>query len=279
MSAIPCYYINLERSKDRAIGFEAECHRLGITATRFPAVEGSQLPQQVQERLMRLPRHKEMLSLAEIGCYLSHRNLWTHVVEKELAWTFIAEDDISFADNARLFFKDFDWLPPEADIVKAETWKQRIWMSPDIRTHAHGHKIHQLLSRHYGAAGYFLSFSGAKRLLALTENQCDPVDCILFDERFGIRQQLLVFQIDKALCIQDDRKKKARSNAYVSTLEEARKHGNKAAKLKQKDRPKGLAIVWRELTRPFKRGKNRLKIFWATISGKAIIKKIKIDGF
>ena len=39
------------------------------------------------------------VKLGEVGCFLSHRKIWTEIVENRLALTLILEDDVQFATS------------------------------------------------------------------------------------------------------------------------------------------------------------------------------------
>ncbi len=287
MGAIPCFYINLDRSTERMENFEAECERVGIKPIRIRATDNREITEEQKQCLFGLERRKMSIGLGETACFLSHRNLWQHIVDENLDWAYITEDDAHFSDNASLFFENADWLPQDADIVKAETRRGRISMSWRVRCRAHGHTLRLLKSEHYGTAGYFLSHTGAKRLLKLTQSRMDSSDDIMFNPKMGIMPQLTVYQMDKAISVQDDLVRLEDGHGYESTLELDRRksdylwlESNNLELPKPKVRPRGLALIWREIKRVINRNIRRFVVpLWKFITEGSIVKRIEIDGF
>lgn len=276
---IPCYYINLDRSAERDTSFRAECARVGIEPTRVAAVDGRTIDAAEQARLSALKSGRLGLGPGEMACYLSHRKVWKMIQDSQHEWAFVAEDDIHFSDDAGVFFTDTSWLPgADVDIVKAETARQRVRLSPQLHSKAHGHEMRLLQSYHGGAAGYFLSRASAAKLLSLTDRVCDPVDMVLFHEWLGVVDKLSVLQLDTALCVQDYLIAKPTSRIGLrSTLDTDRAASSADAGLKQ--RPKGLALIKREVSRPFRRLWASFRAFSDNLSGVAVVKQIKIRGF
>lgn len=200
---IPCYYINLDRSTDRDAAFRAECARVGIEPVRVPAVDGRALPEDVVAAMGPRTSGEYGVGYGEIGCFLSHVRLWEMVVAEAQDWAFVCEDDIHFASNAAEFLRSSDWLPADADLVKAETVFQRVLMDKRPATSAFGHGLFRLCSAHGGTAGYFVSRRGAQKLLDQTSAACDPVDQLMFNPRLGIAGDLSIWQLEPAICVQD----------------------------------------------------------------------------
>ncbi|WP_425493381.1 glycosyltransferase family 25 protein [Hoeflea prorocentri] len=178
---------------------------LGFDVVRIAAVDGMTLPVGEIEHNRRKRRRPELpISRADIGCFLSHRETWRRIAEGQDRWAFIAEDDIHFAHGAERFFSSDEWIPDDADVVKAETFfrpvRCTIWNNP----RAFRHSLKVLLSTHWGAGGYFINRECAKNLLKWTEDVYDLPDNILFDERLEFFSRLHVYQIDPAICAQDN---------------------------------------------------------------------------
>ncbi|MBC7282751.1 glycosyltransferase family 25 protein [Hoeflea sp.] len=276
---IPCYYINLDRSPERDASFRAECARAGIEPTRVAAVDGRTIDAAEQARLSALKSGRLGLGPGEMACYLSHRKVWAMIRDGDADWAFVAEDDIHFSADAGLFFENDSWLPASGvDIVKAETARQRIRMAPALYATAHGHDLRILQSYHGGTAGYFVSRTGAARLLELTEGVCDALDHVMFHEWIGVVGHLSILQLDPALCIQDYLVgKTAKRSGFKSTLDKDRAASSTEAGLKK--RPTGLALIRREVGRPFRRLGASLRAMVDNARGVAVIKRIPIREF
>ena len=97
MNNYKVFVINLERSKDRMRFMKQQLDAQGIPFEQISAVDGRLLTddeiQQATEKPS-FPRFYASLSTGEIGCYLSHRLAWQRIIDKELDWALILEDDV-----------------------------------------------------------------------------------------------------------------------------------------------------------------------------------------
>ncbi|KAM8726801.1 procollagen galactosyltransferase 2 isoform 3-T3 [Acanthopagrus schlegelii] len=97
------YLINLKRRSDRRDRMLSTLAVLGINATLTEAVDGTALnSSQLQAMgVDMLPGYKDpysgrVLTRGEIGCFLSHYNIWKQVVQQELQQVLLLEDDVKF---------------------------------------------------------------------------------------------------------------------------------------------------------------------------------------
>jgi glycosyl transferase family 25 len=140
---------------------------------------------------------------SEIACFLSHRKIWEMVILQQIPWAFVAEDDIYISESLPQFLQNQHWMPANADIIKAETAKQRVWLEPRSYGQHRQHQLYRLRSFHGGSAGYFVSLQAATKLLERSEHCLVSPDQALFNSRFSICQGLKIYQIDPALVAQD----------------------------------------------------------------------------
>jgi len=99
------YVINLERAKDRLESYP--------DYIRWEAIDGSQLNKDnlIIDKMSspyNLKNYKE--HLGKCGCYLSHTNLWRHIVENKIDNVLIIEDDAEQVSD----FPDFNNLPKDS---------------------------------------------------------------------------------------------------------------------------------------------------------------------
>jgi glycosyl transferase, family 25 len=198
-----CYLINLERTPERLAHFMAQVEGHNLEVARVEAVDGLALSAAEIRQWQERSTVWSPLSSAEIGCFLSHREAWSMVVERGEPWAFIAEDDIHLSDDFGDFLNNADWLPADAALVKAETSFARIEMSMKGCRKARMHRMCRLASDHTGSGGYFVSRTGAEVLLRLADTVCEPVDRFLFSPDLPAAQALRPYQLDPALCTQD----------------------------------------------------------------------------
>ena len=91
-----CFVINLDRSPERYRWFLESTAKLNLDIIRVVAVDGSRLPAGEIARLQSLRSGFFDVAKGEIGCFLSHRNVWQLVSDGDDEWGFVAEDDIHF---------------------------------------------------------------------------------------------------------------------------------------------------------------------------------------
>jgi len=202
-ASIRNYVINLDRSKDRLDTFQARAAERGLVFQRVPAVEGAAISDSEFDAWHAKCRLWAPMTRTEVACFLSHRKAWSLVQASADPWAFVTEDDIVFAPGAEQFFSSVSWLPANMDVVKAETMGDKVEMSRKVYARHCGAVVRLLKSRHKGAAGYFLSREGARRLLEFTETRCEALDSMLFDPDIARSSDLQIGQIEPALCMQD----------------------------------------------------------------------------
>lgn len=92
--------INLERSVDRKNYMEAQCKKFSFDDIEFiKAVDGNKLSVGERKKFFDIDRFKQRYSIdvraGEIGCTLSHQKCYRKIVEDNLPFVLILEDDIS----------------------------------------------------------------------------------------------------------------------------------------------------------------------------------------
>ena len=116
------FMINLKRRTDRFQRMKYNFDMLGIDFTTVPAVDGRQMNQDyVEENKIKMlpefsePYHGRPLTMGEIGCFMSHYNIWKQIVESDLEKVLIFEDDIRFEPY---FQSKLDHLIRELDSIR-----------------------------------------------------------------------------------------------------------------------------------------------------------------
>lgn len=214
----------------------------------------------------------DRMSLGEIACYLSHYCLWQQVIEYNLPYLMVFEDDIYFSKSVKTILNNLDWLPDNFDVIKLETMYDRVMINKGTSLLL-GHSLCQMQSRHMGMAGYIISQKGVRKLLAMTKmlGIDRQVDHIMFD-RLILDKGNSVHQVLPALCIQDKIYNKD-SIQFQSELEDER-----SSLQIIEDKASGLKKVKKELTRVFKQllPKNMYYTVWLFMKG---YKKKKVTYF
>lgn len=238
-----CYLINLDRSVERLSFMMEQAKALGVDIERVRAVEVGEFPPTIAA---------PSLYPGEVACFLSHRKCWKLIAEGSDDFAVIFEDDAVLSTDATRFLTSTDWLPSTADIVKLETFGQRVFLRRRGAEKALNRKIRVLASWHAGTAGYVISKQMAQRLLGKSGSHIEyPVDYLLFDWELGGLRSRKVYQLDPAICIQSDRLE-LNDLGLAPTI--SRPAGG--VPKRSKGNPTKCQKVWREFKRVFLRAKN-----------------------
>ena len=93
--------VNMDDSEDRLTACHQQLSSINMAFTRIPAVNGNQLTPQDLEQYQTedFSRYYKALTAGEIGCYLSHRKCWQHIIENDLDYALILEDDFLLVED------------------------------------------------------------------------------------------------------------------------------------------------------------------------------------
>lgn len=101
------FVINLARRPNRLRKMTEILKLLGINYKIFPAIDGNTLTdEELKKRGIKFlpgyldPYYKRPIKTGEIGCFLSHYEIWREIVNKNFEKVIIFEDDTRFTENA-----------------------------------------------------------------------------------------------------------------------------------------------------------------------------------
>ena len=93
------FVISLERATERFAYAQTLLSQLSLDAEILPAVDGSTMSvaqtAAIYRRSFHKPQYPFALRAGEIGCFLSHRNAWQQIVDRNLDAALILEDDVN----------------------------------------------------------------------------------------------------------------------------------------------------------------------------------------
>uniref|UniRef100_A0A8C3G967 procollagen galactosyltransferase n=1 Tax=Cyclopterus lumpus TaxID=8103 RepID=A0A8C3G967_CYCLU len=181
------FMINLQRRTDRRERMMSALDKQGITCKVIAAVDGKATNiSEIHTMGIHMlpgyndPYHGRPLTKGELGCFLSHYNIWKEIVERRLETSLVIEDDLRF----EIFFKrrlknlmmevedeGLDW-----DLI----YIGRKRMQVDHPEKAVPN-IHNLVEADYSywTLGYMMSLQGAEKLL-----KAEPLKRILPVDEF-----------------------------------------------------------------------------------------------
>jgi len=188
---VPCVFINLERAVERRRFVEGQAEKIGLAIERFAAFEAEDVDDLTFERLSR--QWERPLTRVELAVFLSHKALW-QLAAHSRAGLVILEDDVVLSPAIADFLVE---APKGFDLVNLESFDRRKFFR---RRGGHQHRgtgVTPVARDKAGAAAYYLSPGGARKLLAAAETAAAPADAYLY--RSG---RLSVAQVEPALAIQ-----------------------------------------------------------------------------
>lgn len=170
------YVINLERRTERREYMRSACDLLALDCQFVSAVDGQLIDKHylIANRInvmkgYRDPFHKRPMTYGEIGCFMSHYNIWLDIVKSGRRWSVVFEDDVRFE---RDFLVKFDQLmervleldDAQVDFIylgrkREGESKQESWFN----NRTDSMLVHPTYS--YWTIGYLISLSGAKKLV------------------------------------------------------------------------------------------------------------------
>jgi len=195
MQSIPVYVINLDRSPDRLAHVTAQARSVGFEFERIRAVDGRApgFAEGLGQRPAGPLRH-QVVPPAVAACFQSHRLAWERIAGGDAGHGIVLEDDIVLKSGFRDVLEP-SWLPPEADLVRLESWWAPLWLAAKPLARHRGRAVHRLLGPTSGTGAYLVSRAAAAALLERTAEQLDPVDVVMFDPRSEAIAGLSLFQM------------------------------------------------------------------------------------
>lgn len=252
MPPLPVYVINLSSRPDRLAHMQDQANSLGFTFSRIAAVDGHK-PEFIEAFSSHSPRllNGPPLRPPEVACFMSHRLAWQQIANGKAQFGCVMEDDLVFMpDFGRILIPD--WIPSDADIVRAETTGTMVRLERRPAAVVGGRKVLRMLTLHHGAGAYILSKQAAHRLLAETVEIGDPVDQILFNSGSPLADWLRIYQFCPAPAIQGSVHEEGSDLGWAkSTLQFARAE---TAKLES-----ATDRRWRLIYKRIKRARGKIK--------------------
>ncbi len=144
------------------------------------------------------------LTPTELACMMSHVATWQKMLDENIPYMTIFEDDVYLGEDASQLLNRTDWIQPDWNIIKIEAFSKSAYLSSkSYDVLADKRKIAVLEGKHLGTAGYILSTHGAKLLLDFILNHPpQPLDKLIFNE-FVFKHSEPVYQMLPALCEQE----------------------------------------------------------------------------
>jgi glycosyl transferase family 25 len=195
------HVINLAAASERLAHMTRVLGAAGIAFERFGAIEPVQAL--AHPCFAKIPRMAERSwTPGEIGCLLSHYEVWRKIANDGDPFAAVLEDDLFVDPGLKPLLDDHRRIPRDADLVKLETTGAEVSVSRIARCRSGGIGFHRLWSLHHGTGAYLLSRRAAGILIGRIEAFDAPVDDALFSPAHPVGGSLRAYQVVPALAVQ-----------------------------------------------------------------------------
>lgn len=177
---IPAYVISLAASARREV-CAGRLASAGLAFSFFDAVDGRALPEASVSDVVDLDRNrrrfKRGLSRAEIGCYLSHRQIWSQIAAGSAPAALVLEDDAILAPALPAFLAALDDYALDDALIKLDgpRLRPRRLRGP-VGPALAGVRLVELITVTPHTTGYVIGRRAAARMLAARQRFFRPVD-------------------------------------------------------------------------------------------------------
>lgn len=180
---LPVIVISLKEETARQAAIAAHLRERGFDFEFLDAVDGRKmdvLAHPAYDFKRRRRAHGRDLKPGELGCMLSHRAAWAHILEKGYDHALVLEDDARLAPETRAVLDLFLARKFDYDIV-------RLLGSPKVAKGKHrkvlplykDFHLVRLLTAPGGAHATLISGNGARKLINATDRFAFPVDTVM----------------------------------------------------------------------------------------------------
>ncbi|MBL0849277.1 MAG: glycosyl transferase [Candidatus Liberibacter ctenarytainae] len=176
--SLPIYVISLPSSHTRRQRF---CHRAASVHLQFSFFdaqygESSPLCQEIFVQQSHKQKFKRLLSLPEIGCYVSHINLWKKISHMENPGAIILEDDADFSPGFTQLISHLEKCDIRNILIKFDSLRKNPQKKYYLCDVPGGFSILQPRTLSARTTGYLIGKKAALDLLIARQNIYRPID-------------------------------------------------------------------------------------------------------
>lgn len=209
--------------------------------------------------------YNKKLSWTEKACLMSHALLWQKCINENIPHMGIFEDDVVLGKNAHLFLQNSNWIEERfgdsAVIIRLETSLQRANLKNNSVKPLQHLKFMELENPLMGAAAYIISKAASKILIENLKNisienanEAKAADWVVFDNMLN-REDVKVYQILPAVCIQDHLLTENNSLGSLLEAERSQYHKNNRFPKKRKTLGEWISYILTTPQRKYKKFK------------------------
>jgi len=245
MNNIPIFIVNLKKDSEKKEHMKKLCKHYVLDCQFTDAVDGKKLDQnelsEVYDSKRAQKEYGRKLSPGEIGCTLSHKEIYRKMVNEQIAQALIFEDDITFDDRIHDALSSISNFPIDWECVllhyhRNNPFAKRYCISLyDRQVVGKGLKIVRFTELMHSTGAYIINLAGAKKLFAnLEEGMYKPIDHYTGDEHdinlYGLHPRIV--ETDAKIHLQSAILTE-RNIARKSALEQAEKTDGKESSIEK----------------------------------------------
>ena len=169
---LPVFVINLDRRPDRWAAISNNLDRIGVSATRVPAIDAPDVTGPFADDL----------SLAQAACLKSHLTAMQRLLETSHPAALILEDDAELVPEVYGLLRHVDWWPVGAHAVKldGDSRGKPMLLGPIIGRTPCGKALRPIKWSRAVACSYMIDRAGAEIVLRMADDTGMTADSLLF---------------------------------------------------------------------------------------------------
>ncbi len=231
MNNIPIFIVNLKKDTEKKEHMQQLCKRYELDCQFTDAVYGKEVDKnelaKVYDKKRTLSKMGRELASGEIGCTLSHKNIYQKMVHEHIEKAIVFEDDITFDDRIHEALSSISNFPKDWECVLLHYHRNNPFLKRycislyERKVIGKGLKIVRFTELMHSTGAYIINLAGAKKLLAnLEEGMYKPIDHYTGDEHdinlYGLHPRIV--ETDTKIHLQSTISTE-RNITYKSTLE------------------------------------------------------------
>jgi len=186
LDQIMIFIVNLKGSVERKLHMQNLLKSVGLSAIFIEAIDGrllsDELLNQYYDKEASLNSIGRELSANEVGCALSHIEIYKKITQDSIGISLVLEDDIVFGEDllqvlAQCKLLPNDWglvfLGHHGEISRDAATLCSLWGGEPL---TQNYKLRRPVERVSGTYGYLISRNGAENLLKLSYCISKPID-------------------------------------------------------------------------------------------------------
>ncbi|BAS67693.1 glycosyltransferase family 25 protein [Bathymodiolus septemdierum thioautotrophic gill symbiont] len=189
----PVFIVNLKKDIEKHTHMQALCQRFNLQAEFVDAVDGRQLKESeinsVFSQENAIQNINRELTKGEIGCALSHKNIYQKMIDNNIENALILEDDVDFDDTLLDLLSRIDDFPKDWELMLLghfgciridKATEYSFWYKKKL------HKkyiIRRPSEEGHGTHGYLLNNKGAKKFINILSEIALPIDHYTGDDK------------------------------------------------------------------------------------------------